>query len=184
MLKKFNLLLFIILSFVAIGEMFASHGFEEYFKFVALFFILFFAFGTILIWPVLAKTKTHHDLKDVFMIIISISSFVYIVYTMCFISANKIGEYLPLTMGAFSFSIFIFSCFYIAKFQKHKNSIYLFVVGLGYSVTCAGFLFYEIVAPSKIVLAILNTSEIIAQFAFIYFLSHILKIYNKKKWLF
>ncbi|MFC7356598.1 hypothetical protein ACFQO1_02775 [Jejudonia soesokkakensis] len=159
-----------------------SQGFEENYAAVMVLFALVFFTGSLLLAPVMMRTKSTIQLKEIITPIIFMIGVIYII-TSIFAS---VLEYIPdlvfYVLSILMFLLFVFMCFYIAFINKHPKNIYVFIVGIGYTLVCSGAVLYEMFYPSVILIGAVNLFEIIAQFYFVLYITHIAEIAKEKKW--
>ena len=168
--KKFSPQLFLFLGSTMIAEYLAATNFIEYFDYITTLFGIYFATGVYIIYPVLKRTKPKFVGVDRIAMILVILILIYIILTIFLISIEEVKDYILFGIATVVFSTFIGCCLFITAFHKNPKKVYLFVVGVGYVVICAGSLIYELQFDSVLLLGLVNLSEVIAQVSFVSFL--------------
>ncbi len=148
---------------------------------VILVYSVCFISGVVLLFPLLKKGKLRLiGVNRLFVIIIIVSS-AYIILSTYLTFFSELNTSLFFAFGILPFTAFLASCFYITSVYSHSKSIYLFLTGIGYSITCIlGLIILALQVKNVMLLGLVNLSTTIAQFCFVFFMIDFDEILNHK----
>ena len=180
--KKINYPLILFLTCGMLGEFFTARSFESNYLLINILFSIYFSLGVYCMWPVFKGAQLKIRGKDVVIAIIATTLLLYIIYGLVYYSIQEFKENVPAIVGGTAFVIFVGSCFYITLFHPHPYRINLFIVGLCYFVVCSCYIVHELLLPSRLLMGLINSTEIIAQFFFVLFLINRKSMQLKTNW--
>ncbi len=182
--KKINPLLIFFLISGMVAEYLTAVHFSENYYWVVISYISYFAIGITLISPVLKTTHllVKNRARDMVLGFLILAVSLYVIYIVLDSSIQQYQVILPSIICGVGFIAFVGSCILITWLHPHPNKVNLFIVGVGYFIVCVGYLVYELLLPSVILMMLVNTAEVIAQFFFVVFLIHRREMLVNKKW--
>ncbi|AUC83054.1 hypothetical protein [Lacinutrix sp. Bg11-31] len=148
---------------------------------VVLGYTICFSSGIILLFPLLKKGKLRLKGVNRIFVLIVITSLGYIILSTYITFLSELNTSLFFASGLLPFTAFLASCFYITSVYNHPNSIYLFLTGIGYSITCLlGLIILALQVQNVMLSGLLNLSELIAQFCFVFFMIDFNEVLNNR----
>ncbi|RDK84300.1 hypothetical protein [Marinirhabdus gelatinilytica] len=181
--KKHSGLLLMFLLAGMVAEFLTAKNFEYYYAIINILFAIYFSIGILFQVPVLKTAKLKLSNTTGILGVLFSSIILYIVYALVYYSVQEFNEQVPAVIGAITFVGFVGSCFYVTLFHPHPKKVTLFIVGICYFIVCIGYLVYELLFTNTLLIALINTTEIIAQFAFVRFLISRSEFLKKQEWL-
>lgn len=181
--KEVNLLIFAFLGSTMIAEYLAASDFILYFELITILFTVYFTIGFLLMYPVLRVTKRKlAKWTDILALLAVVFVLLYIISTVFILSIEQIKEFTLFTIATFAFTVFVGSCLMITGFHKHPKKVFLFITGVGYVLVCTCALIYELFHKNDALLVLVNTTEVISQCSFVYFLIYKDQFLKKDTW--
>ncbi|HBR55775.1 MAG TPA: hypothetical protein DEA82_16950 [Flavobacteriaceae bacterium] len=180
--KKIDVKLVFFLGFALTAEFLTAIDFDGYYTLINILFACYFFVGLWCMKPVLQQSKFTLRGQEVFFGLLITGVLLYMVYGLIYYSIQEFQENVPTVLGGISFLLFTGGCFYVTLFHSHPKKFYLFVVGSCYFVVCLGYMVYQLLLLSDLLMGLVNTAEIIAQFYFVLFMIHKQEMLSKTKW--
>lgn len=138
---------------------------------VILGYSICFISGVVLLFPLLKKGKLRLIGINRLFALIVIASLGYIILSTYITFLSELNTSLFFAFGILPFTAFLASCFYITSVNSHSKSIYLFLTGIGYSITCLlGLIILALQVKNVMLFGFINLSTTIAQFCFVFFM--------------
>ena len=180
--KRNNPILFLFLLCAMLGEFLTAKDFESNYILIHCLFTCYFVLGTWMIWPVIKTADLKLKGQEIIIALLIVLPLLYVVYAITYYSMNEFTDSVFTIMACISFLLFTGTCFFVTLFHRHPQRLPLFMVGVGYFVVCIGYLVYELLLPSSLLMGGVNTLEIVAQYFFVVFLIHRQDMLMKIKW--
>ena len=142
--------------------------------------ICFFS-GDILLLPLIKKRRLKFKGINRIFILLVTGVLAYIILSMYFTFMSKLNSNLLYAIATLLFTSFLFCCFYITYVYNHPKSILLFLTGIGYSITCIfGLIMVFLRIENTLLFGLLNLSETVAQFCFVFFMIDFKEVFDNK----
>jgi hypothetical protein len=169
--KSFDFKVLLFLIFAGIAEYLTATGFEANYYWLLLFFSLYFLMGIIVLLPyfrvkILKASKLEWITGSAAALLIA-TIIIWLSIETSYLMEDEYYILLPM----FIYLLFLFALFYLFSMLFHPKKIALFITGACYVIVCSGAVIYELFYNIRILLGIVNLTEVIAQISLIYFLS-------------
>ena len=140
-----------------------------------------FSSGVALLFPLLKRGKSRLKGVNRIFLLIVIAALGYIIFSTYMTFLSTLNTRLFFALGILPFASFLASCFYITSVYNHPKSLFLFLTGIGYGITCIlGLIILSLRVQNHMLYGLLNLSETIAQFCFVFFMIDFDEILNHK----
>lgn len=144
-----------------------------------------FLSGTLLLYPLIKKVTFKFEKSNLLGLIFLILGLGYIISSTYLISTKELGNNNLLIIAIIPFLTLVSSCFYLMAFYNHTKSILLFLTGICLIINNLGGLIRHFYFPFGPVPAIIiNTSEVMYQVTFVFFMINYDQISKQEKWIY